>query len=304
MRIHFWLTIFTAVHAGRLGSVFGKDMMPVNPLRRESATCPIFEIRQPARLIQKLHFPPHFTDDVWRAGAKRFNELLEESSSGSWRMHRWTGMCDGIEKTGPSETVVRVSREQPMTKTESSVVFPGTLVSRAPIKKVTIKYMNNCPVTRSTNPIELDELLMEYVLMQLLPGVAPKAYALSAPAFFTWSDWRVDPRVQKDAFGSCSSRKSTVRGMVHENGTSLRTHIRAVKLSVDRIRAILASGKAMIEMLKKLHEVGFIHGDIQASNVVANKSNAISCTCRTGSWRRNERDAETMCAAFSRRLLI
>jgi hypothetical protein len=137
---------------------------------------------------------------------------------------------------------------------------------------VIIKYTNTCGEYDSTK----DPLREEYLILETIAGlgIAPEVWSLSLPIVPSQLDWvsndfRVDSRHVRgisDHGASCSRRGAFLRAFIQERaGMEVSEYI--FHKSSTLIMAIRI-GLGTIRLLEKLHNAGFVHGDIHGGNVV------------------------------------
>jgi serine/threonine protein kinase len=145
--------------------------------------------------------------------------------------------------------------------------------------ELVVKYSSNCehfrqtPEERYKSLDDADGLLSEYAILKMIEekGIAPKAYSISAPSVpRSEKAWNKDARFRRPE-RPCHSQKAMVRAIVQDKVSLDVEKFFATKKSRDthRMRLVIRAGKDIILLLRKLHNSGFIHGDVHSGNVAA-----------------------------------
>ena len=180
------------------------------------------------------------------------------------------------------------------TSSRSSVVESVSATPDAP-ERVIIKYMDDC-VSRQeavakgvfTDPGQLDsildkKLLFEFAVQEILGELelAPRAYAVSAPLDLRQTmHYRVfqytKSTVLKEEFARCAALGTRMRYIVQEKvGPTVREYVSWLSsnrmTSVERSRRMVVMFRKTMRLLKKVHSLGLMHGDIHGGNVAFRK---------------------------------
>lgn len=187
-------------------------------------------------------------------------------------------------------------------QTYSSVIFNAIVTAEqpdfiddTPLKRirasnsntVAVKYYNDC-FERNLNQTPLvHPLIHEYSIMKYLSElhIAPEAFYVSPTATLTLAtdgdvsgaSATLEPakRVQSQSFGkmtvpTCVALRTEVRFMVMEEvGMNVFTYMRWVSQQpvADYHKKALRLSMKMMDLLQRLHEQGFYHGDLHHGNV-------------------------------------
>lgn len=161
----------------------------------------------------------------------------------------------------------------------SSVVYNATadnLVGKA----LVVKYTNDC-LARSGNLVRSrfdNNTVKEFGLLSVLArsNVAPVAYHLSGETVMTQAakqSMKVRSKRMDRRIDICASIGTRVRYMVEDRmGPTFSKYINQMYIvrpdNTDLLKDVLSFGVRMIDMVRKMHNLGVIHGDIHAGNVV------------------------------------
>jgi hypothetical protein len=198
---------------------------------------------------------------------------VSKRSSGNSVYYAWASLETSATFPGPP---VRFSDKTKRwwNGLKRSVLGPSRRVFISELDMV-VKYDNTCRrIYRQEHPWR-DTLFSEYIIMRAIEplGISPRAVALSRATFPTLQEWKFDPRINisdKPGFEKfCIEHRAHVRALVMERaGMDLGDfrHLYADG-TVTYFLSTLRIGEKMIELLETLHDAGFVHGDIHASNV-------------------------------------
>ena len=160
--------------------------------------------------------------------------------------------------------------------TEDSTVWEGTLAGAA--EPVVAKYTNDCSRRHrgDTGGVPVDEFIFLSAISDA--GIAPQVYAISAPAAVTrgsLSSVKVKSgRIGSSAPETCLAIGTTVRLLIEgKAGMSVREYVKLLRALVPPdskafLRSVLTLGWKSVDLIRRLHSRGIIHGDIQDGNIL------------------------------------
>jgi hypothetical protein len=220
---------------------------------------------------------------LWDTTSERFDHILAKvyarDVSGGWLLNRRKTTTDEECPLAEIDSRFELTLERRIASTGPSTIFTAIAVGENIPRDVVIKYTNNCAKMGASAQSKGDELLIEYLVMRILADfkvdIAPKVFALSSVVVPDLSDWETDERTRSKIVDNpkgkvvpareCLSRGSSIRAIVEEKFDS--DLLEYVYQRVDRIERAIECSMRTIEMLRKLHDVGFIHGDVHSRNV-------------------------------------
>ena len=163
-----------------------------------------------------------------------------------------------------------------MATTEDSTVWEATLDGAA--EPVVAKYTNDCSrrARGDTRGVPADEFIFLSAISDA--GIAPQVYAISAPAAVHRDSLDGSPKTRskkvEESLEICVAAGTTVRLLIEEKaGMSVREYVKLLRArgppdSKAFIRSVLTLGWKSVDLIRRLHSRGIIHGDIHGGNIL------------------------------------